>query len=49
MIRLKLNDNNKLELLEYKAQPTKSFKLAIINVELCHFALQVDNIDKSYK
>jgi hypothetical protein len=49
MIKLKLNDNNVLELLEYKSHPTKSFKLTIINVGLCHLALQVYNIDKTYK
>ena len=49
MIKLKLNDKNILELLEYKTHPTKSFKLPIINVGLCHLALQVDDIEKTYK
>ena len=49
MIKLKLNDKNILELLEYKTHPTKSFKLPIINVGLCHLALKVDDIEKTYK
>lgn len=48
-IKLKTADGIVIELLEYLTHPTKFVKQKIYNVGLCHLALRVDNIKKSYQ
>jgi len=47
-IKLKMQDGTVLELLEYPTHPTEPHDLSIINVGVCHIALQVKSCDEAY-
>lgn len=49
MIKLKMENGDILELLDYPTHPTKLFNLPVYNVGLPHIALEVYNINKIYK
>ena len=44
-VKLRMPDGTVLELLEYPTHPTESHNLSIINVGICHIALQVDSAE----
>tara|TARA_B110001452_G_C14972425_1_gene339925 strand:+ start:158 stop:613 length:456 start_codon:yes stop_codon:yes gene_type:complete len=48
-IKLKMKNEDILELIEYKSHPTKRNTKKIHDAGVLHFALQVDSIDKIYK
>lgn len=48
-VKLKMPDGTVLELLEYPSHPTESHNLSIINVGICHLALQVSSAELMYK
>ena len=47
-IKLKMKDGTVLELLEYPSHPTEPHSLSILNVGVCHIALQVNSCDETY-
>ena len=47
-VKLRMPDGTVLELLEYPTHPTESHNLSIINVGICHIALQVDSAELMY-
>ena len=47
-VKLKMADDTVLELLEYPTHPTKAHNLSILNVGVCHIALQVYSCDDAY-
>lgn len=48
-VKLKMRDGTVLELLEYPSHPSDPHNLSILNVGICHIALQVDSIDLAYE
>ena len=48
-VKLKMPDGTVLELLEYPSHPTNSHSLSIINVGICHVALQVASAKMMHK
>ena len=49
MIKLKMENGDILELLDYPTHPTKMFDLPVYNVGLPHIALEVYDINMIYK
>ena len=47
-VKLKMQDNTVLELLEYPTHRTEPHGLSIINVGIAHIALRVDSAEKMY-
>lgn len=43
-IKLKMPDGAVLELLEYPKYPTSPHKVSVLNVGICHIALQVNSV-----
>ena len=48
-MKLKMKNADILELIKYKSHPTKKKVSKIHDVGILHFAVQVDNLDKTYK
>lgn len=48
-IKLKMDDGNVLELLEYPTHRTDPYNVSIINVGLPHIALRVEDADFTYE
>lgn len=49
MIKLKAGDGTVIELLSYVTHPTHLISHSIINVGVCHIALQVNSAEKMYE
>lgn len=47
-VKLKMGDGTVLELLEYPTHPTEAHHLSILNVGVCHIALQVYSSEEAY-
>ena len=47
-VKLKMADGTVLELLEYPTHPTEAHDLSILNVGVCHIALQVHSCEMAY-
>ena len=47
-VKLKMRNGDILELIQYKSHPTKRKIKKIHDAGVLHFAIQVDNIDKTY-
>jgi catechol 2,3-dioxygenase-like lactoylglutathione lyase family enzyme len=48
MIKLKADDGTVIELLSYETHPTDLISHSIINVGICHVALQVNSCERMY-
>ena len=48
-VKLKMPDGTVLELLEYPSHPTEPHSLSILNVGVCHIALQVHSVHDAYQ
>ena len=48
-IKLKMQDGSVLELLEYPNYSTEPHKVSVLNVGICHIALQVKSVKNMHK